>query len=83
MLGIWSWPYHKQYTSLKNLANDKQSNLCGSPVKYGRKKFNNIGPRIVPVVPLGNSGIYLSELFHGPSGSFKVLVLEMLAFIKW
>jgi hypothetical protein len=34
--------------------------------------------RIVPIVPLGNSGIFISELFHGPSGSFKDLSLQLL-----
>jgi len=34
--------------------------------------------RIVPIVPLGNSGIFIAELFHGPSGSFKDLSLQLL-----
>ena len=46
-----------------------------------RSAFNSANfcdSRIVPVVPIGNSGIFLSELFHGPSGSFKDLSLQLL-----
>lgn len=35
-------------------------------------------PDVVPIVHLQNSNIYLAELFHGPTGSFKDLALQIL-----
>ncbi len=35
---------HKHYTRLKRLARDKTSGLLQKPIKYGCKKFYNIGP---------------------------------------
>lgn len=35
-------------------------------------------PDIVPVIHLPVTGIYLAELFHGPTGSFKDLALQIL-----
>ena len=35
-------------------------------------------PTIVPITYLEQSKIYLAELFHGPTGSFKDLALQLL-----
>ena len=35
-------------------------------------------PAIVPVTYLEQKKVYLAELFHGPSGSFKDLALQLL-----
>ena len=41
-------------------------------VRNSLNSSNFFDSRIVPVVPIGNAGIFVAELFHGPSGSFKV-----------
>ena len=34
--------------------------------------------RVAPVVPLGNDGTYVLELFHGPTSAFKDMALQCL-----
>jgi len=35
-------------------------------------------PEVAPVKPLGDSGLYLMELFHGPTLAFKDVALQLL-----
>ena len=35
-------------------------------------------PTIIPITYLDQTQVYLAELFHGPSGSFKDLALQLL-----
>jgi hypothetical protein len=38
------WPYPQTSTRLEKLARDKHSSLLRKAIKYGQKKFYNIGP---------------------------------------
>ena len=33
---------------------------------------------VVPIIHLSKTNVYLAELFHGPTGSFKDLALQLL-----
>ena len=35
-------------------------------------------PCVVPIIHLSQTNVYLAELFHGPTGSFKDLALQLL-----
>lgn len=69
---------HKGHIVLEKLIHHSQitPQKLDAAINLAFSTFNH--PSVVPVYHLPKEDVYLAELFHGPTGSFKDLALQLL-----